>query len=136
MGLLKYDPVAQSFKMTNVLGIVAGGLKELKHLIDKDISNYQSIGWLIGICTGICGLISSYVLYSSYSKYMAKRRLQLEHEAEMATYIQLRRMPSSQVAEQGATCLICMVNPSNVIPIPCNHLGMCLDCFTELKNRQ
>jgi len=63
--------------MTHVYGIVAGGLKELKHLINKDIRDYKSIGWLFGICTGICGLIGAYVLYSSYTKYMAKIKLQL-----------------------------------------------------------
>lgn len=32
-------------------------------------------------------------------------------------------------------CLVCMTNPSNVVAIPCNHLSMCHDCFSVLKQR-
>ena len=40
-----------------------------------------------------------------------------------------------KVEEQGVSCLICMSNASNVVTIPCNHLALCIDCFTEMKDR-
>ncbi len=56
-------------------------------------------------------------------------------QEEMEKISVIKRMPSIQAQEQGTSCLICMINPQNVITIPCNHLSMCLGCYTTLKNR-
>ena len=40
-----------------------------------------------------------------------------------------RPMPAEKAEEQGAFCLICFANPSNVILSPCYHLCLCIDCF-------
>ena len=37
LGLVKYDPVSDTIKMTNVSGIVAGGFKECKKIIENKI---------------------------------------------------------------------------------------------------
>lgn len=39
MGLVKYDTEAKAFKMTEVSGIVAGGLKECKKIMEHKIQN-------------------------------------------------------------------------------------------------
>ena len=30
------------------------------------------------------------------------------------------------------TCNICLMSTSNIIFVPCNHLGVCSECFKEM----
>ena len=47
----------------------------------------------------------------------------------------IRQIPIEQADQQGAYCLICYNNPSNVIVRPCYHLAMCIACFQIYKDR-
>jgi len=81
MGLVKYDAKTDQLRMTDVSGFVAGGFKECKKLIMKEINEIRAIGRIFGILTGVCGLVCGLILYSSYSEWRMKQILRERHAA-------------------------------------------------------
>ncbi len=80
LGMLKYDPAADNgkgaFQMTEVAGFLAGGAKECKKLIVKQITTYQGFLTLCGLLTGLFGLVSYFIIYNKTKKMLVKRRLE------------------------------------------------------------
>ena len=40
----------------------------------------------------------------------------------------------NEIIENGL-CIICMENPKNCIPYPCNHFKFCKECLQKCKNK-
>ena len=79
MGLVKYDAKIDQIKMTDVKGIVAGGFKECKEILKKDIMNQKVIGWIIGSLTAVCALVCGVMLYTKYTENRVNRLVRAQH---------------------------------------------------------
>jgi len=83
MGLVNYDAKLDQIRMTDVSGIVAGGLKECKEILKTKIIHQKVTGWIIGTLTAVCALVCGVMLYTKYTENRVNRLVRAQHEAEV-----------------------------------------------------
>ena len=121
--------------MTDVGGIIAGGLDEAKRLLDQKIDFSKELATTSFTLGAICALIGGFAFYRWYAARLKKDEI-LREQSESA--LRLRRFNTNLTPrEQGqAQCLICMENVANVVLVPCNHLCLCKACLINLRHSQ
>ena len=135
MGLVNYNAATDKFQMTEVGGIIAGGLDEAKRVLDIKISFSKDLATTSFALGAICALIGGYAFYRWHAA-KAKKEEVLREQTESS--LRLRRFNTIlHPREQGqAQCLICMENVANVVLVPCNHLCLCKACLINLRHSQ
>ena len=99
MGLVKYNVQADKFQMTEVGGIIAGGLDEAKRVLDvkidfsKDLAAYS---FTLGV---LCLLIGGAAFYNWYSNKVRKEQIQREQSESTLSLRRFNTTLSSR--EQG-----------------------------------
>ena len=116
--------------MNNLIAILAGGISEAKRYLKTEISFnrvkanlFAGLGSLFFISTAVIG-------YLKYIKYKQEKQLR---ESIEKSKDEITKMPTIRADEMGTHCLICLVKPSNIVLIPCNHLCVCSSCFEKIK---
>jgi hypothetical protein len=116
--------------MENIFGYVGGGFKEVVRFIESRIYANKVEMLLAGSLGLMFFAIASGMGWRKFTKQRYQSQMELQ-QAEMKK--SLKPFPVNQIEEQGMICNICLTNASNIIFIPCNHLGVCNSCFTEMK---
>ncbi len=98
----------------------------------------------LGVAVGI------YCIYKNVSKYIQKRRR--DHDINQARIQRLKnqrnrnnnnRTDNQQQNDNNnnnnnnsheTTCVICLVNPREIVLLDCGHVCLCMDCLERLPN--
>jgi len=104
LGILKYDTKLQTFTLSSVSGILAGGAEECLRFVDEQIRDLKAAK-----AATIFG-------------------------ATVAVMIgEISPIPNDLAEERGTFCVVCLSSPSNIIVLPCMHLGLCVACFQAIR---
>ena len=129
LGLVNIDENGKC-TMTNLMAVLAGGLKEALRLIKSEKKQTTILTWLFsGLSLLSFFAAGSYAYYNNLKKMQAQ---QLKDSLEKAS-MDRHKMPTVRAETMGTLCNICYENPCNIVLIPCNHLCICSDCFEKIK---
>ena len=75
-------------------------------------------------------MIGAHIIKNLYQRWKKYRKLKSEEQFFQGD---INPIPNDLAEERGAFCVICISSPSNIIVIPCMHLGLCVACFLALR---
>ena len=130
LGLVSLNLESGLVEMTELTAVMAGGVREAREYLKKEISATRGQARFFGFLGGIAIISALAISYFSYIKNQQHQQLQ---ESLKKSKMDIHRMPTVKAEEMGTHCLICYSQPSNIVLIPCNHLCICSDCFLKLK---
>ncbi len=121
--------------------------KQDRQLVINDLKTSCSALKVCLLIFGSIGLIAgAYCLYKQYKNYKEKKL----HE-EMTKNLRIERLKSQRQRLQNydserdnsnsdnnnidQTCVLCLVNPREIVLLECGHFCLCIDCLDRLPNK-
>ena len=124
LGLIKYDTKKDTFVMTKLACILAGGIKEAMQVLNAKIASLnQYRDNLIKLGFLALGMGA----YFFFQWCLLKRNIWYRRGAESINDMKHGLINHSE------NCYMCMEHPAIVVFVPCNHLLVCKACCTLLE---
>ncbi len=120
--------------------------QDRQNVIDEMKENLSVIKFFLFLFGSIGVISGGYYLYKYYKIYKEKKqrermtqhlreeRLRLERERLENNQAQ-RRPNESDTNNLEQTCVLCLVNPREIILLDCGHYCLCIDCVDRLPNQ-
>ena len=129
LGLVKYNADTDSFDMTQLSNVLAGGCSEAKRCLTQHLSALKEIRLA---CTMIGAGLCSIGFFFTWLRIAERRNQQLRLKAQVNASKPLPK----QENEAGRTeCICCMDKPAVVVFTPCSHMITCEICADELRSK-
>lgn len=107
-------------------------LKSVTRILRISLIVFGSLGAILGI----------YCIYKNMSKYIRKKRR--EYNINQARIERLKNQrarnrtndsqPAAENANDTSCCVICLVNPRELVLLDCGHVCLCMDCLERMPN--
>lgn len=105
-------------------------LKSVTRILKISLVIFGSIGAIVG----------AYVIYKKTTKYIAKKRR--DYEINQARIQRLKNRRNTARSDNQAhdtqneqnACVICLVNPRELVLLDCGHVCLCMDCLEKMPN--
>lgn len=111
--------------MTKLAGVLCGGLKEAKSLIDAKIANLNQTRDSLRKVGFIAATLA---VYYFIQWCIMRRNVWFRRGANMALEVKGEQMQASE------SCHMCTEHAADIVFVPCNHLLVCRACFRHMKN--
>ena len=130
LGILKYDTKLQSFTLSSVSAMIAGGAEECLKFVDEQIRDLRAAKAATIFGATVAVMIGAHIIKNLYQRLRKYRDLKSEER-----YFQgeINPIPDDLAEERGTFCVVCLSSPSNIIVLPCMHLGLCVACFQSIR---
>ena len=87
--------------------------------------------------------VGIYVIYKKATEYIQKRRRDYDiNQARIQRLKNQRNRNRTDIQDDNqttnnettSTCVICLVNPREIVLLDCGHVCLCMDCLERLPN--
>lgn len=130
LGILKYDTKLQTFTLSSVSGILAGGAEECLRFVDEQIRDLKAAKAATILGATVAVMIGAHIIKNLYQRLKKYRNLKSEEKYFLG---EISPIPNDLAEERGTFCVVCLSSPSNIIVLPCMHLGLCVACFQAIR---
>ncbi|CAF0939879.1 unnamed protein product [Brachionus calyciflorus] len=120
-----------------------------KALIEKLIKSTKSLKIFLYLFTSVGVVVGSYCAYKVIKEYLDKRKRERQLEQARQERLKNQRARAQHYDDENilqnqnnddrqdsatATCVICLVNPRELVLLDCGHVCLCMDCFERMPN--
>lgn len=123
LGLMKYNAEKDQFSMTELSGVLSGGIGEARRQISERLEKCHEMMWQ-GIIFGVAGLGISFFLHFMRCQ-IDKRKKKIAEKKSI----------EAAGGKGSSECFICMNQIATVVMVPCNHMLACQTC-TDTHKKQ
>ena len=110
-------------------------LKSVTRILKISLIVFGSLGAILGI----------YCIYKNISKYIRKKRREYIINQQRLSRLKNRAASRNRTNENSSSaesnntndtncCVICLVNPRELVLLDCGHVCLCMDCLEKMPN--
>lgn len=113
-------------------------------LIEKLSKSSRNLKVLLYIFTSLGALIGAYCAYKLIKEYLDKkkrenriedaRQQRLKNQRARARFYDDELNMSDNIQSDQSACVICLLNPRELVLLDCGHVCLCMDCFERMPN--
>lgn len=113
-------------------------------LIEKLSKSSRNLRILLYFFTSLGAIIGAYCAYKLIKEYLDKRKRErrfeearqqrLKNQRARARHYDDELNTSDQNQSDQSACVICLLNPRELVLLDCGHVCLCMDCFERMPN--